>query len=94
LAAAQVNPSVCAAPANNPNSLTSRLPAAYSHHDPANMNELLTRMTPDEIRDGVWLVGVVERWGSMSQDEADEWRRRIEARRRFLDLNATGSPIA
>ena len=59
---------------------------------PAKMNDLLTRMTPDEIQDGFWLVGVFERWGSMNQSEADEWRRRIIARQRFLDLDPSQSP--
>jgi hypothetical protein len=44
---------------------------------PAKKNDLLARTTPDEIRDGLWLVGVFEDWGSMSRDEADEWRRQF-----------------
>jgi len=51
------------------------------------MNSLVALMTPDEIRDGLWLVGVLERWGSMSLEESDEWRRRILAGREFLNLN-------
>ena len=31
--------------------------------DPAKMSELLTLLTREEIRDGLWLVGVFERWG-------------------------------
>lgn len=49
------------------------------------MNELLSLMKPGEIEDGLWLVSVFERWGSMSPEEADEWRRRILARQRFLE---------
>jgi hypothetical protein len=41
---------------------------------------LLARMKPEEIRDGLWMTGVFERWGSMTTAEADEWRRRILAR--------------
>ena len=59
---------------------------------PAKMNELLARITPEEIRDGFWLVGVFEDWGSMTTAEADEWRRWIEARRRFLALRDSDSP--
>ena len=58
------------------------------------MNDLLARMTPDEIRDGLWLISVFEDWGSMSPDGADEWTRRIEARRRFLELSDTDPPTA
>ena len=57
------------------------------------MHRIVGLMTPDEIRDGFWLVGVFERWGSMSPSEADEWRRRIDARQRFLRLNAESETI-
>jgi len=49
-------------------------------------------MTPAEIRDDLWLVGVIEDWGSMTQVEADEWRRRILARQRFLGLPDNSIP--
>jgi hypothetical protein len=42
---------------------------------------------PGEIRKGLRLVGVVERWGSESQDEGDEWRRRILAKQQLLNLD-------
>ena len=58
----------------------------------SNINRLVGLMTPEEVRDGLWRVGVFEDWGSMSRDEADEWTRRIDARRRFLDLPDTDSP--
>lgn len=44
-------------------------------------------MTPEEISDGLWFVDVCKRWGSMSQAEADEWRRRILARQGCLALS-------
>ncbi len=47
---------------------------------------LIGIMTPDEIRDGLRYVEVLERGGNMTPDEAAEWRRRILARRRFLEL--------
>jgi len=43
----------------------------------------LSLRTPEEIRDGLWFVDVCERWGSMDQAEADEWRRRVLARKKF-----------
>ena len=54
--------------------------------DTATITSLVARLTTEEIHDGLWLVGVFEGWGSMSQDEADEWRRRILARQGFLAL--------
>ena len=53
--------------------------------DLSQVEEYVARLTPEEIRDGLWLVGVFEDWGSMTTDEADEWRRRIVARQRFLE---------
>jgi len=58
------------------------------------MNELLALMTPEEIDDGLWFVDVCERNGNMDQAEADEGRRRILARQRFLDLPDTYPPTA
>jgi len=75
----------------NPTPLPSRAspytPAMY----PAKMNELLARMKPEEIRDGLWMIGVFEDWGSMSAEEADEWRRRMVARQRFLEPDGSAS---
>ena len=56
----------------------------------ATVNEVLARMTPEEIRDGLWFLDVCERSGNMDQEEADEWRRRILARQRFLALDTDG----
>ncbi len=47
---------------------------------------LIGIMTPDEIRDGLRFVEVLERGGSLTPQEAHEWRRRILARQRFLEL--------
>jgi hypothetical protein len=44
------------------------------------------------VRGGLWLSGVFVRWGSMSPDEADEWRRRVLARERFLELSGNNAP--
>jgi hypothetical protein len=44
------------------------------------------QLTDDEIAEAHWIVEVCERFGTMRQAEADEWRRRIQARREFLDL--------
>ena len=74
-----------ASPHRNPASAGQPESAYPSHVDPAKMNELLARMTPDEIRDGFWLVGVFEDWGSMSQAEADEWRR-VVTKQQFLAM--------
>ncbi len=52
------------------------------------MNAILSTMTPEEVRDAMWTIDVFERW-NMSQGEVDEWRRRISARRRFLEVDAT-----
>ena len=57
-----------------------------------NLVKIVARLTPDEIHDGLWLVGVFEDWGSMTTDEADEWRRRIVARQQFLDLDPSQPP--
>ena len=76
--AAQVNPPACAAP--------SCLITEYFPNILATTNELLARKKPEEIGDGLWMIGVFERWGSMTQAEADEWRRRFLARQQFLTL--------
>ena len=54
--------------------------------DSAKMNALLSLMTPEEIEDGLWLVSVFERWGSIDQADADE-RRRILATQRFQEID-------
>jgi len=52
----------------------------------ARIDATLAKMTAEEIADGLWFVDVCERFGTMKQTEADEWRRRIAARREFLEL--------
>ena len=54
--------------------------------DSARINAVLTEMTAEEISEALWYVEVFERTG-MSHMEADEWRRRIVARQRFLALD-------
>ena len=60
--------------------------------DPARMNDLLSLMTPEEIEDGLWFADVCLRNGNMDQLEADEWRRRVLARQRFLELSDSSLP--
>ncbi len=43
-------------------------------------------MKPDEADDMLRLVDVFVRWEWMGQAEAAEWRRRIVARREFVEL--------
>ncbi len=56
----------------------------------ARIEATLTTMTPQEIREALRFVDACERYGTMSRQMADEWRRRIVARQRFLKL-ASGS---
>jgi len=59
----------------------------------SNMNAVLDLLRPDEIS-GCWrLVDLLVRGGSMSEEEALEWRRRIEARMRFLEIGTDSSPV-
>ena len=57
----------------------------------ARIDATLSILTPEEIRDALWFIDLMERW-TMSQPEADEWRRRIRARQAFLELE-NGLPI-
>ena len=52
----------------------------------ARMDVLLGEMTPEEVRDALWMVSVFESWNMPPEEEA-EWRRRILASKRFLDLD-------
>ena len=54
---------------------------------PERMEALIDLLAPDEIREGLFLLGVAQRWENMPQAEADEWRRRIIARQEFLALD-------
>ena len=48
-------------------------------------------MTPPELRDALWFVDACERTGTMTAEDADEWRRRILARRAFLGLESVST---
>jgi hypothetical protein len=53
---------------------------------------VLDLLTADEVRDCLRFVEVMERGQPMIHAEADEWRRRIVARRRFrLTVKTAGS---
>ena len=52
------------------------------------IDAVISSMTPEEVRDGLRMVSLFERWGSMSQAEADEWRRRIAAWEQFLAMDS------
>jgi hypothetical protein len=52
----------------------------------ARIDATLAQLTADEIAETHWFIEVCERFGTMRPAEADEWRRRIVARRAFLDL--------
>ncbi len=54
--------------------------------NPTTIDAILADAPADELADMLRLVDVFVRGGSMSQDEADEWRRRISAWREFLEL--------
>jgi len=49
----------------------------------------LSLMTPHEFRNALRFVDAWERSGLLKAVEADEWRRRILARQRFLELEAS-----
>ena len=50
------------------------------------MDATLDLLTPEEIADSLRFVEVWEKAGHMSPEEANEWRTRIEAWQRFLNL--------
>jgi hypothetical protein len=52
----------------------------------ARIDATLTQLTDDEIAEAHWIVEVCERFGTMRQAEADEWRRRIRAKQAYLEL--------
>ena len=55
---------------------------------------VLKLMTPDEVSDALWFVDAMERAGPMDAEEADEWRRRIVAKRRIrLAVKTAGSNL-
>jgi hypothetical protein len=55
--------------------------------DPSKMENLIALMKPDQIQDALRAVDEYERWGGMSPEEADEWRRRILERQKQLELD-------
>ena len=58
--------------------------------DVARIDAVLSVMSPEEIQDALWFIGVFERW-VMPVAEAYEWRRRIVATRAFLRLHGHSS---
>ncbi len=60
--------------------------------DPKTIDATLASMKPEEIEDAIWMVGVFQRWGSMSAEEADQWQRKILARQDFLRLPSDAAP--
>ena len=56
------------------------------------IDAVISSMTPEEVRDGLRMVSLFERWGSMSPVEADEWRRRILAKQAFQRLSPLSFP--
>ena len=48
--------------------------------NPAEMELLLKNKTPDELLDGLGVIGKMQRFGALSEAEAKEWRERIMAR--------------
>jgi len=55
------------------------------------IDRTLDLLTPEEIQQALWFVAVCERKGTMRRAAADEWRRRILARQRFLELEGTSA---
>ncbi len=48
--------------------------------NPAEMDLVLSKKTPDELLDGLDVIGKMQRFGALSEAEAEEWRDRIMAR--------------
>ena len=61
--------------------------------DPAKIDALLDLFSTHERRNALWYIDVFERW-NMPAAEADEWRRRILARGRFVELDLDGQTEA
>ena len=57
------------------------------------LDEILDLLTHDEVADALRFVEAMERGRHMGRAEADEWRRRIIARQRFLELDEHSSPV-
>ncbi len=54
--------------------------------NPAEMDLLLSKKTPDELLDGLDVIGKMQRFGALSEAEAKEWRERIMAWFKSHDL--------
>jgi hypothetical protein len=55
----------------------------------ARIEKTLSILTPDEMRDALLFIDLCEN-RTMNTVEADEWRRRIWARQKFLELRPDG----
>ena len=53
---------------------------------PTKIHDTLATLRADEVADALRLVDALELSGRKTHDEADEWRRAILARPRFLKL--------
>jgi hypothetical protein len=53
----------------------------------ARIEKTLSILTPEEMRDALSFIDLCEN-RTMTTFEADEWRRRIVARREFLELES------
>jgi hypothetical protein len=60
----------------------------------ARIDATLAQLKDDEITEARWFVEVCERFGTMRQAEADEWRRRIVARQALLELDVVDLPAS
>jgi hypothetical protein len=56
--------------------------------DFAGMDRILDQLTAEEIGAVLWMIATLERWDS-PLGEADDWRLRLVARQRFLELDGT-----
>jgi len=55
--------------------------------DATAIDNILSLLTPAEVAEALRFVDAWERWGTLSAEEADEWRRRIVAKHRFQALD-------
>jgi hypothetical protein len=62
-----------------------RRPVLFPVMNTARIERTLSILTPEEMRDALLFIDLCEN-KTMNTLEADEWRRRIQARRAFLDL--------
>jgi hypothetical protein len=57
---------------------------------PTHIDAILAEMKPEEVHGCLWMINVFER-SNMPPDEANEWRRRILARQRFMQVGSNSS---